>query len=109
MGQKWIDALTSNSPQYRELTLEFPSTFRYDYQQFDEVGLVSFALGRQMYELAVPQFTVAAGFYTREEVRDLEFARMLRGYYQKPHSHGVRETHLRHVWDEISGGETVFG
>ena len=95
LGPRWIAALTCEWPQYAELTMEVYSTFRYDFHRFSEPDTVSFALGRTTYEMSVPQFAVAVGFYTEAEVADPGFASLLRGYYQSYHPQGIQKEQIR--------------
>ncbi|KAL8233618.1 hypothetical protein R6Q59_019718 [Mikania micrantha] len=46
LGQKWMGALACDWPQYKELALEFHSTFMYDDSEFESEDVVSFSLGR---------------------------------------------------------------
>ncbi|KAI3787378.1 hypothetical protein L1987_41810 [Smallanthus sonchifolius] len=74
LGDKFRAALCCMAPQYEELTLEFHATFRYKQGNFEQHDAVSFSLGRQVYEITMPQFAVATQLYTQAEVL---------GYYLK--------------------------
>ncbi|KAI3744489.1 hypothetical protein L1987_57571 [Smallanthus sonchifolius] len=67
---RWTTALACDATQYMELTVEFHTTFRYVTGQFEEPAAVSFALGRHVFEMSVPQFAVAMGWYTEAGLRD---------------------------------------
>ena len=54
LGPRWVAALDCRWPQYRELTVEFFSTFRYDESLFYEDEAISFSLGRTLFAMSVP-------------------------------------------------------
>jgi len=102
LGPRWINVLSCDWPQYRELTVEFHSTFIHHDDQYDEVDIVSFALGRQVFEMTIPQFAVATGFYTEEEVHSPEFLTRLRGANRRQRDYSIGEAELSAFWTSIA-------
>src|ERR1043165_9116028 len=105
LGPKWMAILKCDRPQYRELTVEFYSTFRYNADRFLEQHAVSFSLGRRLYEFSVPRFAVVAGIYTDKEVKASGFSRLLRGSYKKKRSSSILTRDLKEFWRTIAVGE----
>ncbi|MFS8016763.1 hypothetical protein Hanom_Chr15g01372371 [Helianthus anomalus] len=66
LGPKFRLALDCDALQYKELTLEFHATFQYKQGNYAQPNAVSFYLGRQLYEMTIPQFAVMTQFYTQE-------------------------------------------
>ncbi|KAJ0588663.1 hypothetical protein HanIR_Chr04g0177281 [Helianthus annuus] len=81
LGPRLRAVMDCDWPQYTKLTLEFHYTFRHKEGAFAENNVVSFSLGRNVYEMNIAQFGVALGFYTPEEVQTDEFVNGLRGVY----------------------------
>ncbi|KAL8202152.1 hypothetical protein R6Q57_011299 [Mikania cordata] len=94
--------LACDWPQYKELTLEFHSTFMYDDSEFDYVDAMLFALGRRVYKMSIPQFAVATGFYTQDEVLSPRFSTSLRGAFKKNKSLYLSEVDLSEFWGTIA-------
>ncbi|KAI3821865.1 hypothetical protein L1987_09440 [Smallanthus sonchifolius] len=88
---RWTTALACDAAQYLELTVEFHTTFRYVIGQFEEPAAVSFALGRHVFEMSMPQFVVATGWYTEAEVAAQPFLQSLRGLFRRRHDQGVSD------------------
>ncbi|KAD5961049.1 hypothetical protein E3N88_12522 [Mikania micrantha] len=102
LGPRWTTVLACDWPQYKELALEFHSTFMYDDSEFDSMDAVSFALGRRVYEMSIPQFAVATGFYTEEEVMLPRFTTCLRGASKKNRECCLSEADLSDFWATIA-------
>ncbi|KAD5802902.1 hypothetical protein E3N88_14262 [Mikania micrantha] len=101
---EWRTALDCRWPQYMELTVEFHSTFRQMSGSFDDPAAVSFALGRRTFSMSIPQFAIATGFYTDEQVRAPEFAQSLRAVVREPSDLGITERQLEEFWSSIADG-----
>ncbi|KAI3732623.1 hypothetical protein L1987_63830 [Smallanthus sonchifolius] len=102
LGDKFRAALCCMAPQYEELTLEFHATFRYKQGNFEQHDAVSFSLGRQVYEMTMPQFAVATQLYTQAEVQTLEFITSVRGVFTKQHDYSLVRNDLVRFWGTIS-------
>ncbi|KAJ0746309.1 hypothetical protein HanPI659440_Chr05g0192551 [Helianthus annuus] len=88
--------------QYEELVLEFHSTWKHKEGKFAENNVVSFSLGRKVFEMNMAQFAVASGYYTEEEVKEPGFSTSLRGVYSIDRDYSVGAAELRHFWSAIS-------
>ncbi|KAL8262393.1 hypothetical protein R6Q59_023742 [Mikania micrantha] len=73
----------------------------YDDSEFDSVDAVSFSLGRRVYEMSIPQFAVATGFYTEDEVLSPRFSSSLRGSSKKNRDFCLSEVDLSEFWGTI--------
>ncbi|XP_076901115.1 uncharacterized protein LOC143555456 [Bidens hawaiensis] len=107
MSDRWRAVLECDSISYVELTREFCSTFSYTAPDFDEPHAVSFSLGRHVYEMSVPDFAVATGFYTREDVQTSAFLQSFRGYtthQQQGRPFWLTEPDLAQFWGQIANG-----
>ncbi|KAL8223230.1 hypothetical protein R6Q57_020629 [Mikania cordata] len=102
LGPKWVRVLACDWPQYKELTMEFHSTFMYDDSEFDSLDAVSFSLGRQVYEMSILQFAVVSGFYTEDEVLSPMFGSSLRGATKKNRDFCLFEVDLSEFWATIA-------
>jgi len=102
LGPKFRAALCLRERQYKELTLEFLCTFRSKEGNFDQPDAVSFALGRQMYEMTVAEFGVATGFYTEDEVNTAEFNTSLRGAFRNQKPFSLTSPELAVFWERIA-------
>ncbi|KAM0027970.1 hypothetical protein Hdeb2414_s0019g00546461 [Helianthus debilis subsp. tardiflorus] len=90
LGEKFRLVLDCDAPQYYELALEFHSTFQYRHVGgFAEADVASFALGRKIFNMTLPQFAEATRFYTQQEVQDAGFISLLWGVVKKQHDHCV--------------------
>ncbi|KAJ0569925.1 hypothetical protein HanHA300_Chr05g0172161 [Helianthus annuus] len=88
--------------QYTELTIEFHCTFHHKEGAFSEANAVSFSLGRNLYEMTIPQFGVALGLYSPEEVATEEFVNGLRGVFNHPRPKCLNSVDLERFWDTIA-------
>ncbi|KAL8224280.1 hypothetical protein R6Q57_019755 [Mikania cordata] len=102
LGPKWVRVLACDWPRYKELTMEFHSTFMYDDSEFDSLDAISFSLGRQVYEMTIPQFAVVSGFYTEEEVMSPRFVSSLRGATKKNRDFCISDVDLSEFWATIA-------
>ncbi|KAM0049020.1 hypothetical protein Hdeb2414_s0008g00281021 [Helianthus debilis subsp. tardiflorus] len=91
-----------NEKQYTELTIEFHCTFRHKEGAFSEANAVSFSLGRNLYEMTIPQFGMALGLYSPEEVATEEFVNGLRGAFNHARPKSLCPAELGEFWDSIS-------
>ncbi|KAL8239647.1 hypothetical protein R6Q59_016214 [Mikania micrantha] len=82
--------------------MEFHSTFMYDDSEFDSLDVVSFSLGRRVYEMTIPQFAVVYGFYTEEEVMSPRFVSSLRGAAKKNRDFCISDVDLSEFWATIA-------
>lgn len=73
VGTEAFEHTKCKAQQYKELVLEFHSTFRVKDGNFDQWNAVSFSLGRKFHEMTVAQLGVLSQFYNQEEVETLEF------------------------------------
>ncbi|MFS8024473.1 hypothetical protein Hanom_Chr16g01463661 [Helianthus anomalus] len=90
-------------PQYLELTMEFDSTFIYRHPGgFDEPDVVSFALGKQVFNMSLIQFAEATGFYSAEEVVSDEFRGLLRQVVRDESEACVLKEDLARFWHTIA-------
>ncbi|KAD4584927.1 hypothetical protein E3N88_22528 [Mikania micrantha] len=71
---------------------------------FDDPAAVSFALGRRTFSMSIPQFAIATGFYTAEQVREPGFAQSLRAVVREPSDLGITERQLEEFWTSIADG-----
>lgn len=94
--------LCLNEPQYKELTLEFSSTFQYKDGNFDQQDAITFALGRKTYEMDMFEFGVASGFFSVAEVQLPEFKTILRGAFTKQRPLSFTNTQLARFWEKIA-------
>ncbi|KAI3774812.1 hypothetical protein L1987_49374 [Smallanthus sonchifolius] len=69
---------------------------------FAEDDAVSFSLGRMVHEMSIPQFAVASGFYTEEEVVTPEFVTGLRGVYVNQRELCLGSDELARFWGTIA-------
>ncbi|KAL8224011.1 hypothetical protein R6Q57_019486 [Mikania cordata] len=74
---------------------------KYQSAKFDAEDTVSFALGRRVYEMSIPQFVVATGFYTEDEVMSPRFPSCLRGASKKNRDFCLSEVDLSEFWGTI--------
>ncbi|KAJ0716622.1 hypothetical protein HanPI659440_Chr13g0514751 [Helianthus annuus] len=102
LGPKFRKILDCDARQYKEITIEFHSTFDFKLGSFNKKGAVFFALGRKSYEMTVPEFAVATQFYTEEEVRAPEFINSLQGVVRKQRRFCVPNSDLARFWSTIS-------
>ncbi|KAM0056368.1 hypothetical protein Hdeb2414_s0006g00217491 [Helianthus debilis subsp. tardiflorus] len=109
LGPKFRKILDCDARQYKEITIEFHSTFDYKLGSFNKKGAVFFALGRKSYEMTVPEFAVATQFYTEEEVRAPEFINSLQGVVKKQRKFCVPKSELARFWSTISRVPYAFG
>ena len=91
-----------DTTQYTELTIEFHCTFRHKEGAFSEANAVSFSLGRNLYEMTIPQFGVALGLYSSEEVATEEFVNGLRVVFNYNRPKSLGPTELGEFWGSIS-------
>ncbi|KAL8199730.1 hypothetical protein R6Q57_013298 [Mikania cordata] len=101
---EWRTVLDCRWPQYMELIVVFHSTFRHMSGSFDDPAAVSFALGRRTFSMSIPQFAIATGFYTAEQVREPGFAQSLRAVVREPIDQGITERQLEEFWMSIADG-----
>ncbi|KAI3776250.1 hypothetical protein L1987_46023 [Smallanthus sonchifolius] len=104
LGEKFIRVLDCDARQYKEITLEFHSTFDYKQGNFNEQEAVFFSLGRRPYEMTIPQFAVATQFYTDEEVQSAEFRNSLQDVFKRRHPNSVQVEEIARFWSTISIG-----
>ncbi|MFS8024252.1 hypothetical protein Hanom_Chr16g01461041 [Helianthus anomalus] len=64
----WLDEIGARQ-EYEELVLEFHSTWKHKEGKFDDDKVVSFSLGRQVFEMNMVRFAIVSGDYTEEEVK----------------------------------------
>ncbi|KAL8197905.1 hypothetical protein R6Q57_030096 [Mikania cordata] len=102
LRQKWARVFACDWPKYKELTLEFHSTFMYDDFVFDSVDAVSFSLGRRVYEMSIPQFAVSTSFYTEDEVLSPRFSSSFRGASKRNRDFGLSKVDLSEFWGTIA-------
>ncbi|MFS7913712.1 hypothetical protein Hanom_Chr02g00144861 [Helianthus anomalus] len=103
LGQKFRWALECDVPQYLELTMEFHSTFLYRHQGgFDEPDVVSFALGKQVFNMSLVQFAEATRFYSAQEVSSDEFRGLLRQVVRDEEESCVLKEDLARFWRTIA-------
>ncbi|KAD3640814.1 hypothetical protein E3N88_30037 [Mikania micrantha] len=102
LGPKWRRVLACDWPQYKELTIEFHSTFMYDDSEFESLDAISFSLGRRVYEMSIPQFAVVCGFYTEDEALSPDFVQVLRGATKKDRDFCLSEVDLSEFWATIA-------
>ncbi|KAJ0435685.1 hypothetical protein HanIR_Chr00c37g0912551 [Helianthus annuus] len=88
--------------QYEELVLEFHSTFKHKEGAFAQNNVVSFSLGRTIFEMDMAPFAVASAFYTQEEAQSPGFSMSLRGAYSTPKDVSVGPAELAQFWSTIS-------
>ncbi|KAJ0776724.1 hypothetical protein HanPSC8_Chr02g0056991 [Helianthus annuus] len=88
--------------QYEELVLEFHSTWKHKEGKFAKDKVVSFSLGRKVFQMNMARFAVASGFYTEEEVKETGFSTSLRGAYSIDREYSVGAVELRRFWSTIS-------
>ncbi|KAI3816629.1 hypothetical protein L1987_16332 [Smallanthus sonchifolius] len=102
LGDKFRAALCCMASQYEELTIEFHATFRYKQGNCEQHDAVSFSLGRQVYEMTMPQFAVATQLYTQAEVQTPEFITSVRGVFTRQHDYSLVRNDLVKFWGTIS-------
>ncbi|KAF5800536.1 hypothetical protein HanXRQr2_Chr07g0317071 [Helianthus annuus] len=103
LGDKFRWAVECEWPQYLELTMEFHSTFIYRHPGgFDQSDVVSFALGKQVYNMSLIQFAEATGLYSAEEVGSAEFRSLLRQVMRDPAEACVVKEDLARFWHTIA-------
>ncbi|KAM0007650.1 hypothetical protein Hdeb2414_s0136g00808731 [Helianthus debilis subsp. tardiflorus] len=103
LGEKFRWALECEVPQYLELTMEFHSTFIYRHPGgFDESDVVSFALGKQVFNMSLPQFAEATGLYLAQEVVSDEFRGLLRQVVRDEAEACVLKEDLARFWRNIA-------
>ncbi|KAJ0430957.1 hypothetical protein HanRHA438_Chr17g0839181 [Helianthus annuus] len=103
LGPKFRMALDCDAPQYYELTMEFHSTFYYRHPGgFDEPNVVSFVLGKRIFNMSLPQFAEATGFYTVQEVESEEFRGLKRQVVKEEHDYCVLKEELARFWRTIA-------
>ncbi|KAM0014017.1 hypothetical protein Hdeb2414_s0039g00735311 [Helianthus debilis subsp. tardiflorus] len=103
LGPKFRMALDCDAPQYYELTLEFHSTCYYRHPGgFDEQDVVSFVLGKRIFNMSLPQFAEATGFYTVQEVESEEFRGLLRQVVKEEKEFCVLKEELARFWRTIA-------
>ncbi|PPS12718.1 hypothetical protein GOBAR_AA07916 [Gossypium barbadense] len=73
-------------PTFLERTLELCLTFHVQdvITNFDDPGTVQFRLGSLVYQLSVPEFSIALGLYTEEFMEDNELNTLHRHIYYSP-------------------------
>ncbi|KAJ0565385.1 hypothetical protein HanIR_Chr06g0262051 [Helianthus annuus] len=71
-------------------------------RKFDDEKVVSFSLGRQVFEMNMARFAIVSGFYSEEEVKQPGFVTSLRGAYTTVREHSVGGAELRNFWKTIS-------
>ncbi|KAM0011532.1 hypothetical protein Hdeb2414_s0062g00763971 [Helianthus debilis subsp. tardiflorus] len=64
LGPKFRKILDCDARQYKEITIEFHSTFDYKLGSFNKKGAIFFALGRKSYEMTVPEFARSVNLAT---------------------------------------------
>ncbi|KAM0067138.1 hypothetical protein Hdeb2414_s0002g00057371 [Helianthus debilis subsp. tardiflorus] len=69
---------------------------------FLEPDVVSFVLGKKIFNMTLPQFEVQTGFYTQQEVEDPGFVDLLRGVVKKRQDHCVLKEDLARFWTTIA-------
>lgn len=79
LGPHWATVLSFKRKQFVELVQEFYATFRHMIGNFEETYVVSFSLGRQLFEISVHRFAVVAGLYTEAEAQTRAFRQSVRG------------------------------
>ncbi|KAF5757326.1 hypothetical protein HanXRQr2_Chr17g0825301 [Helianthus annuus] len=103
LGDKFRWAVECELPQYLELTMEFHSTFIYRHPGgFDQPDVVSFALGKHVYNMSLIQFAEATGLYSAEEVGSDEFRGLLRQVVREPAEACVLKEDLARFWRTIA-------
>ncbi|KAM0033719.1 hypothetical protein Hdeb2414_s0016g00489241 [Helianthus debilis subsp. tardiflorus] len=103
LGSKFRMAVECDAPQYYQLTLEFHSTFYYRHPGgFDEPDVVSFSLGRRIFNMTLPQFAEATGFYSCQEVDSDEFRSLLRYVAKEEKESCVMPGDLQRFWANIA-------
>ncbi|KAJ0629654.1 hypothetical protein HanIR_Chr00c07g0906271 [Helianthus annuus] len=103
LGPKFRMALDCDAPQYYELALKFHSTFQYrHYGGFDEPDVVSFVLGKRIFNMTLPQFAEVTGLYTRQEVESDEFRGLLRQVVKQKEDFCVLKEDLERFWATIA-------
>jgi hypothetical protein len=103
LSERWRDALAAPAQQYVELTVEFISTLQHTSGDFSAPTIVSFSLGRRIYDMSILQFAVATGLYTEEDVVDPQFETRIRGLFRRSYEQGVTDLQLAAFWGEIAG------
>ncbi|KAJ0462832.1 hypothetical protein HanHA300_Chr14g0508451 [Helianthus annuus] len=88
LGPKFRMALDCDEPQH--------------HGAFAEPGVVSFVLGKRIFNMTLPQFVVQIGFYTQQEVEDPGFIGLLRGVVKKKQDHCVVKADLARFWRTIA-------
>ncbi|KAI3742499.1 hypothetical protein L1987_60183 [Smallanthus sonchifolius] len=78
LGEKFRRVLDCDARQYKEITLEFHSTFDYKQGNFNEREAVFFSLGRRPYEMTIPQFAVATQFIQMRRCSQLSLGTVCR-------------------------------
>ncbi|MFS7988850.1 hypothetical protein Hanom_Chr11g01039711 [Helianthus anomalus] len=67
-----------------------------------ETDVVSFVLGKRIFNMTLLQFAAATGFYTQQEVEDHGFVSLLRGVVKKRQDHCVLKEDLARFWPTIA-------
>ncbi|KAJ0615484.1 hypothetical protein HanIR_Chr02g0074681 [Helianthus annuus] len=103
LGTKFRMAVECDAPQYYQLTLEFHSTFYYRHPGgFDKADVVSFSLGKRIFNMTLLQFAEATGFYSCQEVESDEFRGLLRYVTKEAKEACVLTADLQRFWASIS-------
>jgi hypothetical protein len=92
LSERWRAALAAPAQQYLELTVEFISTLQHTLGDFSAPTVVSFSLGRRIYDMSIPQFAVATGLYTEADVADPQFETRIRGLFRRGYAAGCAAT-----------------
>jgi hypothetical protein len=87
-GVHWRAALACTTQQYCELMTEFLSTFEHSLGRFPDPTVISFSLGRRVCDNTIPEFSVATGLYTSEEVTDPQFATRIQRIFRRTQPKG---------------------
>lgn len=109
VSDMWHNIFNNREPSYRELCLEFYSTFKVKKElnkikDIFEERCVHFRCGGVLRKISVAQFGYYTGMYSADQLQDRDFRALLRqGLYVKQSFDG--ET-LQQYWGRISGGES---
>ena len=108
VSNMWQNVFANREPVYRELCLEFFSTFKVKKElnkikDLFEERVVHFYCGGMLRKISVAQFGYYTGMYTLDELNNNDFRGLLRqGLYVKQPFDGES---LTQYWTRITGGE----